>query len=333
MEDSKNNTQMTSTSEDTQQWLDEAEATLGQLQQDKKSTDSHDSFEKIHGQVLQYVAEGRYEEVPLLCEEAVAQLEMIYGHDHPNVATILNTLALVHCDQCNYKEAERLLAEVLAIREKTLGNHPDVVATLNDLSVLHEVCANYQKAELFYFKAIDMRERLVGEYHPDVALQIQDLALLYQNQMLYEEAEFCYKRAMEIYVSSLGPESSYVEVARNNLAKCYLMQDRFKDAEILYKQELTRIHEISFGPIDQHNKPIWQIAEERQVARGKKHDNTPYNMYGSWHNVIMVQSSTVPATLRHLAELYYRQGKQEAARTLENCAARAMQATSSIKAT
>lgn len=56
----------------------------------------------------------------------------------PDVATMLNILALVYRDQSKFKEASALLNDALAIREKTLGaDHPAVAATLNNLAVLY----------------------------------------------------------------------------------------------------------------------------------------------------------------------------------------------------
>ena len=73
-----------------------------------------------------------------MCKQALEDLEKTSGHDHPDVATMLNILALVYRDQNKYKEAANLLNDALAIREKTLGeNHPAVAATLNNLAVSH----------------------------------------------------------------------------------------------------------------------------------------------------------------------------------------------------
>jgi kinesin light chain len=56
----------------------------------------------------------------------------------PDVAAMLNILALVYRDQSKFVEATVLLEDALAIREKTLGNdHPVVAATLNNLAVLY----------------------------------------------------------------------------------------------------------------------------------------------------------------------------------------------------
>lgn len=72
-------------------------------------------------------------------------LEKTSGHDHPDVATMLNILALVYRDQNKYKEAANLLNDALAIREKTLGeNHPAVAATLNNLAVLYGKRGKYK---------------------------------------------------------------------------------------------------------------------------------------------------------------------------------------------
>ncbi|XP_026135138.1 kinesin light chain 1-like [Carassius auratus] len=64
-------------------------------------------------------------------------------------------------------------------------------------------------------------------------------------------------------------------------------------------------------------------AEEREeMSKGKHRDNTPYGEYGGWYKACKVNSPTVNTTLRNLGALYRRQGKLEAADTLEECATR-----------
>ncbi|XP_053687288.1 kinesin light chain-like [Sabethes cyaneus] len=280
------------------------------------------SPDKIQKQVLKYVSEDRHEMAMLLCTDAVDELERTCGHAHPNVATILSTLAQIYHDQCNNKEARRLLKDVLAIREKTLGVHPDVVATLHNLNTLYDNCGNSQQAEIFCSKALDIQVRLVGENHPDVANNLHVLAFLCQNQQKFEKAGFYYERALQIYEAVLRPDDPNTDATRNNLAICYVTQGKFKDAEILYKIVLTRVHELKFGPLTDDNKTIWQMAEQREVDKGISRDNTPYNLYGNWHRIDMVNSSTVQKTLRKLGTLYRKHGKHAAASTLTNCPSR-----------
>ena len=63
----------------------------------------------LHNLVIQYASQGRYEVAVPLCKQALEDLEKTSGHDHPDVATMLNILALVYRDQNKYKEAANLL--------------------------------------------------------------------------------------------------------------------------------------------------------------------------------------------------------------------------------
>lgn len=64
------------------------------------------------------------------------------------------------------------------------------------------------------------------------------------------------------------------------------------------------------------------MAEEREENKLKNRENTPYGEYGGWHKAAKVDSPTVTVTLKNLGALYRRQGKYEAADTLEDCALR-----------
>ncbi|XP_055496577.1 kinesin light chain 1 isoform X2 [Leucoraja erinacea] len=278
----------------------------------------------LHNLVIQYASQGRYEVAVPLCKQALEDLEKTSGHDHPDVATMLNILALVYRDQNKYKEAANLLHDALAIREKTLGkDHPAVAATLNNLAVLHGKRGKYREAEPMCKRALEIREKVLGRDHPDVAKQLNNLALLCQNQGKYEEVEYYYERALEIYQTKLGPDDPNVAKTKNNLASCYLKQGKFKQAETLYKEILTRAHEREFGCVDDENKPIWMHAEEREEqCKGKSKDGTTFGEYGGWYKACKVDSPTVTTTLKNLGALYKRQGKFEAAETLEEAALR-----------
>uniref|UniRef100_A0A8C7MAI0 Kinesin light chain n=1 Tax=Oncorhynchus kisutch TaxID=8019 RepID=A0A8C7MAI0_ONCKI len=278
----------------------------------------------LHNLVIQYASQGRYEVAVPLCKQALEDLEKTSGHNHPDVATMLNILALVYRDQNKYKEAANLLNDALAIREKTLGrDHPAVAATLNNLAVLYGKRGKYKEAEPLCKRALEIREKVLGKDHPDVAKQLNNLALLCQNQGKYEEVEYYYQRALEIYQTKLGPDDPNVAKTKNNLASCYLKQGKFKQAETLYKEILTRAHEREFGSVDDENKPIWMHAEEREEQnKGKQQDGSLFGEYGGWYKACKVDSPTVTTTLKNLGALYRRQGKFEAAETLEEAAKR-----------
>ncbi|OQR70203.1 kinesin light chain isoform 1 [Tropilaelaps mercedesae] len=279
----------------------------------------------LHNLVIQYEVA-----VPL-CKQALEDLEKTSGRNHPDVATMLNILALVYRDQNKYKDAAKLLDDALEIRERTLGeNHPAVAATLNNLAVLYGKRGKYRDAEPLCVRALEIRERVLGREHPDVAKQLNNLALLCQNQSKYDEVERYYQRALQIYEKALGADDPTVAKTKNNLASAYLKQGKYKEAEILYKQVLTRAHERQFGPTDTNNKPIWQLAEEREMNKhmaaavtggpGAPIDST---LSQTPQYRTTVDNATVATTLKNLGAIYRKQGKYEAAETLEDVVLRA----------
>ncbi|PKU31225.1 kinesin light chain 4 isoform x1 [Limosa lapponica baueri] len=194
---------------------------------------------------------------------------------------------------------------------------PSVAATLNNLAVLYGKRGKYKEAEPLCKRALEIREKVLGKDHPDVAKQLNNLALLCQNQGKYDEVEYYYCRALEIYESCLGPDDPNVAKTKNNLASCYLKQGKYKDAEVLYKEILTRAHVKEFGSVDGlYSRSCWGWG------RSKHRDSAPYAEYGGWYKACKVSSPTVNTTLRNLGALYRRQGKLEAAETLEECAVR-----------
>ncbi|XP_028967450.1 kinesin light chain [Galendromus occidentalis] len=274
----------------------------------------------LHNLVIQYASQGRYEVAVPLCKQALDDLRKTSGRNHPDVATMLNILALVYRDQNKYRDAANLLNDALEIREKTLGeNHPAVAATLNNLAVLYGKRGKYREAEPLCIRALQIRERVLGRDHPDVAKQLNNLALLCQNQSKYDEVEQYYQRALQIYETALGPDDPNVAKTKNNLASAYLKQGKYKEAELLYKQVLTKAHERRFGPTDPKNKPIWQLAEERELNKDMGGIAAPTEpQYKA-----TVDNATVATTLKNLGAIYRKQGKFEAAETLEDVVLRA----------
>ena len=155
-----------------------------------------------------------------------------------------------------------------------------MAATLNNLAVLHGKRGKYKDAEPLCKRALKIREKVLGPDHPDVAKQLNNLALLCQNQGKYDEVELYYKRSLEIYEAKLGPDDPNVAKTKNNLSSAYLKQGKYKEAEQLYKEILTRAHEHAFGAINENNKPIWQVAEDRE--ENKSQDAGIYQENGAW---------------------------------------------------
>ncbi len=182
----------------------------------------------------------------------------------------------------------------------------------------------FKEAEALCKRALDIREKCLGSSHPDVAKQLNNLALLCQNQGKYDEVESYYRRAIEIYIKTLGIDDPNVAKTKNNLASAYLKQQKYKEAEQIYKDVLTRAQEKE--SLDKPPLISQQQQQETQKSQQSKNGTTAggnYDAQGGWYKTILTDQPTVTTTLKNLSLLYRRQGKYEAAETLENCAAKA----------
>ncbi len=96
-----------------------------------------------------------------LCKKAIKELEAKRGRDNPDLAAMLNVLAVIYRDQGKLQEATKVLQETLDIRERVFGmEHAAVASTLNNLSVLHGKCGDFKTAEPYCRKALEIRQKV-----------------------------------------------------------------------------------------------------------------------------------------------------------------------------
>ena len=94
-------------------------------------------WEILNQEVMGLIRGGEYDRGVVVAKKALEVAEKNVGPNHSDVATSLNSLALLYNTQGHYAQAEPLYKRSLAIREKALGpDHPKVATSLNNLAGL-----------------------------------------------------------------------------------------------------------------------------------------------------------------------------------------------------
>ena len=167
------------------------------------------------------------------------------GEHHPNVASIINNLALLYNSQGRYAEAEPLLLEALLLWRELFGElHPNVATGLNNLALLYELQGRYSEAELFFLQSLGIDKSVYGQSHPKIATDFNNLAGLYESQGRYAEAEPLYLEALLLRRELLGDHHPDVAQSLNNLAELYRLQGRYVEAEPFYLEALLLRREL-----------------------------------------------------------------------------------------
>jgi tetratricopeptide (TPR) repeat protein len=191
---------------------------------------------------------ARYSESEPLLRESLRLREAHGGPDSPELAVVLNNLALLLRDTNRLGEAEPLYRRALAIDEQSYGpDHPNVATCLNNLAGLLRATNRLGEAEPLYRRALAIDEHSYGPDHPSVAIDLNNLALLLTDTNRPGEAEPLYRRALAIDEHSYGPDHPSVAIRLNNLAELLQDTNRPGEAEPLYRRALA-IDEHSYGP-------------------------------------------------------------------------------------
>jgi CHAT domain-containing protein/tetratricopeptide (TPR) repeat protein len=161
------------------------------------------------------------------------------GSDHPDVAAVLNSLAMLDQSR-SLDKAQTLIERSLGIREKALGpDHPDVGSSLHYLAELYRDKGRFGEAEVLFKRSLSIREIALGADHSEVGASLNGLAILYQQQGRLAEAEPLYKRSLAIWDKAQGPDHPNVEMSLYNLAALYLDQNDWTQAAVYWRRNTS----------------------------------------------------------------------------------------------
>lgn len=250
--------------------------------------------------------------------QALSAAEKAFGPDHPNVATSLNSLALLYDTQGQYERAEPHFMRALEIRERTLGpEHPTVATSLYNLAALYSTQGKYVQAEPLYKRSLAITEKILGKDHPDVASTLNDLATLNHKMGRYDLAEPLYERSLAIVEKARGPEHLDVAMRLNNLAELYRTQGQYVQAEAYFQRALA-ISEKALGRDHSDvatnlNNLAHLYANQGKYAQAELLFNRSLAIS---EKVLGPDHPTVATGLNNLAELYRTQGQYDLAEAL-----------------
>lgn len=258
---------------------------------------------------------AQYEQAERLYQRALGIFEQVWGPEHPETATSLNSLAILSYTQGKYGQAEALYQQALHIREQVFGSeHPEVATSLNGLAVLYRDQGKYEQAEPLYQRALHIREQSLGLEHPKVFRPLTNLGVLYMTQGKYGQAETYFKRALHIGEKAFGPEHPDTASLRNNLATLYAEQGKYEQAEPLFQQTL-HIGEQTLGL--EHPNVAYMLANLAELYTSQEKYEQAEPLYQQalciQEKVLGPAHPQVAVSLNGLADLYTQQGKNDQA--------------------
>ena len=171
--------------------------------------------------------------------EEVLELNMAhYGPDHPEVASVMNTLALIYEGNGNFDAAIATVREVIEIRRKQSEPGHNLAANLNNLAIMLHRTGELEESDLLFHEAVEVVDEIWGENHPYMAFTLNGYAGLHQQRGLYDEAEADLRKALEIGRSVFPETHPFIAVVLHNLGKLFEEVGDNSNAEQYYRAGL-----------------------------------------------------------------------------------------------
>ena len=217
---------------------------------------------------LLFLEQGDFDRSLDYSQKALLICEELYGKEHPDYASYLESIGAKYLDEGDYTSALTIFREVLSIRSSLFDSlHPDITETYFQIGKVYLFEGEYdlalenfqkslsnrnsyiQEARLYEFmglvyyykedylqaleefeKALEMRIRILGPEVIDVAFSYQNIACVKKELGRFEEALQDGQRAKKMMVDSFGDNSHYVAAMYYDLGDIYFRMKNYSEA-------------------------------------------------------------------------------------------------------
>jgi serine/threonine-protein kinase len=153
--------------------------------------------------------------------EALDVSEAYFGPDHPDVAGVLNTLALIYDGQERSDESQALLRRTIEIRRQHPEQKQNLAANLNNLALSLRASGKLDEAEPLLDEAAVIVADLYGREHPFMAYLLNGRAGLHEDRGDFDKAESDLREALAIAEIVFDGEHPFVAVVYYNLGRLF----------------------------------------------------------------------------------------------------------------
>lgn len=188
---------------------------------------------------------AKYDEAEALMRRSLAIRKTTFGEESLEVAENLERLGVLLTNTNRRAEAEPLLRQALAIREK--AGSPEAASSMGTLANLLSQTGRRKEAEVLFRRSLKMLEKAHGPNSTELTTVLNGLANCLSDERKFAEAEVLYRRAITIADTAPSPNHALGMKVRHNLAGLFLRANRLSEAEELYKS-VAAFKEKTYGP-------------------------------------------------------------------------------------
>lgn len=286
-------------------------------------TSSHDTIDRacqLHEAGLACYAAGKSREAESMFRRALRLLERAEGPDSPDVASVLNDLAAIYEERCEYTQAGRCYQRAVEIVERVEGD--DEVERLrlqlwHGLSRINQWQGHYEPAESLLKRALGHAEQVFGQDQMEVAEALNGLGRLYKDLGRFTDAGQAYQRALALAEQAAEPAPIMLATLYHNLGGLEHAARNYERGEPFARRAIV-LREQALG--SEHPAVAADLAALAALLDGQKKYREAEAMYrralAIFERVYGAEHYEVAVNLNNLAANFQAQGKREPAEQL-----------------
>lgn len=183
--------------------------------------------------------QGRFAQAEPVWRDALDQRRKLLGERDPLVAAGMQRLARDIEVQGDYKRAEPMRRQVMALLQADVASAPNVPEAHSALGYNLTMQGNLHEGASQSYKALEILRGAGKGEEPEAAHALSVVGLTLDKQGLYAKAEPFYRRALDIRRRELGEKDLDTATSYNNLAAALSGQGRFAEAQGLFETALA----------------------------------------------------------------------------------------------
>ncbi len=177
---------------------------------------------------------GMLDDAEISAREALKLETARHGPDHPETASVLNTLAIIYDAKGDVPNAISTLRRVVEIRSQQPEPGSNLAINMNNLAILLSGEGELDEADRMFRRTVELVREFWGDDHPYMAFTLNGYARTHQKSGLYDEAESHLKQALSTSMNVFPETHPFIAVVHHNLGNLYTETEDVSLAETSY---------------------------------------------------------------------------------------------------
>ena len=172
--------------------------------------------------------------------ESLDLIRSHFGDDHPETASVMNTLAMSLEELGDKEGAYDLYYRIIDIRRDQPDQGSNLSVNLNNLAILLQEDGKLEEADALFSEAVALVEDIYGFEHPFMAYILNGYSGLHQDRGDYDLAEDNLRDALAIGQAIFPETHPFIGVVQHNLGELFRIMENYSEAAGYYSLSLEQ---------------------------------------------------------------------------------------------